>query len=92
MVVELVELVERGQVGLVEVLLGLSQLLWALLEGWVGLGPDVTVLELMKPIKKLFTHTFGISRSPATLLVLAPMLDLTLLMSTLLPPLEGNSA
>ena len=51
-----------------------------------------TKIKLMKPIKKLFTHPFGISRSPATLLVLAPMLDLTLLMSTLLPPLEGNSA
>ena len=45
--VELVELVGRGQVELVAVLVGLSQLLWALLEGWVGLGPDVTVLELM---------------------------------------------
>ena len=90
--VELVELVEWGQVGLVEVLVGLSQMLWAWLEGWAGLGPDETVLELLEPFKKLFTHTFGISRSPATLRVLAPMLDLTLLMSTLLPPLEGNSA
>jgi len=37
--VELVELVGRGQVELVAVLVGLSQLLWALLEGWAGLGP-----------------------------------------------------
>jgi len=38
-----------------------------------------------------WTGAFGISRSPATLLLLAPMLDLILLMSTLLPPFEGNS-
>jgi len=37
--VELAELVEQGQVEQVVVLVGLSQLLWALLEGWVGLGP-----------------------------------------------------
>ena len=56
-VVGLVELVERGQVGLVEVLVGLSQLLWAWLEGWAGLGPDETVLELMEPFKKTF-HSY----------------------------------
>ena len=55
--VGLVELVERGQVELVEVLVGLSQLLWASLEGWAGLGPDVTVLELMKPLKNSF-HSY----------------------------------
>ena len=68
---------------------GIFLQLWALVGGWAGLGPERQyVLDMMQ---LCISHTFGISRSPATLLLLAPMLDLILLMSTLLPPFEGNS-